>query len=288
MSFLTFRIPPFPTFIKAGQFTFKAGNRHFKRTFSVFDMLYVRKGELYMTENGVPYRVQEGEYMLLIPGLEHYGHKESMVSTEVVWVHFKTEGEFKLGEKGHDHWLDARKQEADFEHAAQYEFRIKQKARLEHPLAAEKLLENLVSITTESADFPLRQQLYFQELMVHLQKEALNIPSAAEQVTNEAVQYIQEHYGEEFRMDELSKSILFHPDYITRCMQKTLGLTPSQYLNQYRLSQAKRLLATTDDKISFIAKETGIADATYFSKLFRKIEGMTPNEYRKAITRLKD
>ncbi|AZB44788.1 AraC family transcriptional regulator [Bacillus sp. FJAT-42376] len=203
-------------------------------------------------------------------------------------MHFKAEGEFALLDEGHDNWLDAQRREADFERSAEYEFRIKQKGRLEHPLTAEKLLENLVSITSQSPDFPLRQQLYFQELLVHLQKEALNIPSAAEQVTNEAVQFLQTHYHEDIKMEDLSKTILYHQDYITRCMQKTLGQTPSQYLNQYRLSQAKRLLAATDDKISYIAKETGITDATYFSKLFRKIEGMTPNEYRKVINRLKD
>ncbi|WP_338780996.1 AraC family transcriptional regulator [Metabacillus sp. FJAT-52054] len=288
MSFLTFHIPPFPTFIKGGQFSFKAGNRHFKRTFSVFDMLYVKKGELHMTENGVPYSVRDGEYLVLIPGREHYGHRESTVNTEVYWLHFKAEGEFGVHHEGHDNWLDAQKKEADFEQPAEYQFRIRQKARLEHPLAAEKLLENLLSITSQSADFPLRQQLYFQELMVHLQKEALNIPTAAEQVTNEAIQFLQAHYHKEIRMEDLSRNILFHQDYITRCMQKTLGLTPSQYLNQYRLSQAKRLLATTDDKIASIAAETGIMDATYFSKLFRKTEGMTPNEYRKVINRLRD
>lgn len=241
-----------------------------------------------MTENGKPFKVEEGEYILLLPGMEHYGHKESSRKTEVYWLHFKTEGKWWTEEEGHDNWMDAKIRDADFEQAAQFQFRIMQKARLEHPLAAENLLENLASITGQSADTDLRHQLYFQELLVHLQREALNIPSAAEQVTEAAVSYLQEQYQSDIGMEDLARSILFHADYITRCMQKTLGMTPIQYLNQYRLSQAKRLLAATDDKISFIAKETGITDATYFSKLFRKIEGMTPNEYRRVMSRQKE
>jgi YesN/AraC family two-component response regulator len=57
------------------------------------------------------------------------------------------------------------------------------------------------------------------------------------------------------------------------------------YLNQYRMNQAKTLLATTDEKVASISKEVGIVDSTYFSKLFKRLEGMSPLEYRNVIHR---
>lgn len=65
------------------------------------------------------------------------------------------------------------------------------------------------------------------------------------------------------------------------------GVTPVQYLTQYRMEQAKRLLSTTDDKISFIAKESGIQDPAYFTKIFKRLEGVSPLEYRKIVSRKK-
>jgi AraC-like DNA-binding protein len=70
-------------------------------------------------------------------------------------------------------------------------------------------------------------------------------------------------------------------------VQKTIGMSPMQYVTYYRLSKAKRLLSTTDVKISAIAKEVGIEDVTYFSRLFKRMEGMTPQEYRRNISRSK-
>jgi YesN/AraC family two-component response regulator len=51
------------------------------------------------------------------------------------------------------------------------------------------------------------------------------------------------------------------------------------------MNQAKKMLATTDDKVANISQEVGITDSTYFSKLFKRLEGMSPLEYRKVIHR---
>jgi YesN/AraC family two-component response regulator len=86
-------------------------------------------------------------------------------------------------------------------------------------------------------------------------------------------------------MSDMSTFLHFHPDYITRCVQKTIGISPMQYLYQFRIAQAKRLLSTTNDKISSICKDVGIEDQGYFSKLFRKLEGMSPIQYRRIVHR---
>jgi AraC-like DNA-binding protein len=56
-----------------------------------------------------------------------------------------------------------------------------------------------------------------------------------------------------------------------------------QYLNYYRLSKAKKWLAETNETIEAIAKRAGIEDGAYFSRLFKKIEGVTPTEYRRTV-----
>jgi YesN/AraC family two-component response regulator len=51
------------------------------------------------------------------------------------------------------------------------------------------------------------------------------------------------------------------------------------------MNEAKKMLATSNDKVASISQEIGIIDSTYFSKLFKRIEGLSPLEYRKVIHR---
>lgn len=70
-----------------------------------------------------------------------------------------------------------------------------------------------------------------------------------------------------------------------RCFRCTIGTTPIQYLKQYRIQQAAKLLIETDQKISDIASACGFQDMSYFTRSFRDIIGFVPTEYRKNASR---
>lgn len=145
--------------------------------------------------------------------------------------------------------------------------------------------EKLIDYSAENSDLPLRKQILFEELMLHLQKEAFQIPSMKERVAWEAARYLQEHYKEKTTIKDLSLALHYHQDYVSRCMQQVLGVTPAQYTNRVRMTEAKRLLSSTNDKMGVIAETVGMEDPTYFSKLFKQIEGISPIEYRKIVSR---
>ncbi|MCI3988263.1 helix-turn-helix transcriptional regulator, partial [Bacillus vallismortis] len=63
------------------------------------------------------------------------------------------------------------------------------------------------------------------------------------------------------------------------------GVTPAQYTYRVRLTEAKRLLSSTNYNMCVIAETVGMEDPTYFSKLYKHIEGITPNENRKIVSR---
>jgi AraC-like DNA-binding protein len=283
---IAFRWPPFPTFIKGGEAVFMKGDKHFRRTFSVFDLLYVQNGCLFIAEEGRLFSVKGGEYVILVPGREHYGYRECAEDTPFIWLHFTIETNFELLEKRELGWHDIVEREATYVEAAQYAFHLPQYGRLKQRERIEQLLRQIVGLNEEGApDSALRQQIYFAELLLQLQKQSLHIPTASEKVCAEAVQYIHEHYSEPFDMKGLSQALRFHPDYITRCMQKTIGMSAIQYLHYYRLALAKKWLAETNETTEAIAKRVGIEDGAYFSRLFKKIEGITPTEYRRTIQR---
>lgn len=287
MEYITFSFPPFPIFIKGAESVFPKGQKHFRRTFSVFDLLYVKKGCLYMTEENKEFAVKEGEYLILIPGREHYGHYPCTEETQLVWLHFTIEGGYDVVPKQSLSWQNVIEREATYVESVQYRFWIRQYAKVKQRERIEQLLQQLVELNEErDPDRSLKQLLYFVEFLWQLQKQELHIPSASEKVCAEAVACIERHYAEPITIQQLAQSLRFHPDYITRCMQKTIGMSFVQYLNYYRLSKAKKWLAETNETIEAIAKRAGIEDGAYFSRLFKKIEGVTPTEYRRTVHRM--
>ncbi|UOY92105.1 AraC family transcriptional regulator [Ectobacillus sp. JY-23] len=284
MKVLSMAIPPLPVFIKAGKGVFRKGRKHFRRTYTVFDCIYVQSGTLYMREEDIEYEVKAGEYILLIPGFEHAGYRNCTEDTSIYWFHFVLEGLFACQETEHVSWSDLLNREETFTEPAKFTLQIPRYGGVQNKEMAERLLEDLVN-GGDSVESKLQQPVRLYQFLLFLQKEALGIPSAAEKVSEQAAAYLRMHYREDVKMTDVARHILYNVDYITRCMQKQMGISPLQYLNEIRLSEAKKRLVVTNDKIKVIARDVGFMDEGYFSRLFRKKEGVSPLTYRRMVRR---
>lgn len=97
------------------------------------------------------------------------------------------------------------------------------------------------------------------------------------------LQYIHENYSEELSAKQIAQSVEISESECLRCFRKTIDTTPIQYLQQFRIQRASHLLEHTDLKIIDIGIQCGFQEMSYFSKVFRKLKGCTPSEYRKQI-----
>ena len=93
--------------------------------------------------------------------------------------------------------------------------------------------------------------------------------------------FIQDNLHQELNRDDIARSVFRNPAYVSRLFRKETGLSLTDYIAQSRIERAKRLLAGTNDKISHIAEDLGYVHFSYFAKLFKKMTGLTPQEYRK-------
>ncbi|MCL4545990.1 MAG: AraC family transcriptional regulator [Chloroflexi bacterium] len=93
---------------------------------------------------------------------------------------------------------------------------------------------------------------------------------------------IQARFTEQLTLAELARSLNLHPAYFSALFKEITGLPPMRYLTQYRFERARELLLTTNLPISSIAAETGYGDPFYLSRVFHKVEGMSPTEYRRS------
>lgn len=94
-------------------------------------------------------------------------------------------------------------------------------------------------------------------------------------------QYLDEHYKEDISLDRLAEEFYISKYYLSREFKKEFGTTIIQYVMAKRITNAKELLRYSKDSIENIAQICGIGDASYFNKMFRKMEGCTASEYRK-------
>ena len=94
-------------------------------------------------------------------------------------------------------------------------------------------------------------------------------------------QYLNEHFAENITLDTLSSLTYMNKYYMVHAFKKYKGLSPINYLIDRRISEAKRLLETTNHSVSKISQAVGFSSQSYFSQVFRKELGITPLQYRK-------
>jgi two-component system response regulator YesN len=100
-------------------------------------------------------------------------------------------------------------------------------------------------------------------------------------VIHEIVLYIEENYHKEITLQDMANHFYLSREHISRKFKQDLGENLSDYIVRIRIEKAKLLLFNRNLKISAIAEMVGYADEKYFSKVFRKFENLSPNQYRK-------
>ena len=93
--------------------------------------------------------------------------------------------------------------------------------------------------------------------------------------------YIQENYAKMLTLQEIADASAVSTRECLRCFQTSIRQSPMEYLMEYRIQAAVRLLETTNMTVTEIAMRTGWGSSSYFTKMFHSIRGKTPNAHRK-------
>lgn len=96
----------------------------------------------------------------------------------------------------------------------------------------------------------------------------------------QAVDYIQRNYKGNIKINDLASYIGVDRSYLTNIFKSVMKMSPQEYLIKYRMELAKDMLKNSDKKICDIAESIGYYDQLSFSKMFKKMEGVSPTEYR--------
>ena len=98
-----------------------------------------------------------------------------------------------------------------------------------------------------------------------------------------AKEYIRENFQKDLTLDEVSKVVDISPYYFSKLFKQETGENFIEYLTKVRMKNAEGLLKDSSYSIKEICAASGYGDPNYFSRIFKKYEGVTPSEYRERL-----
>jgi signal transduction histidine kinase/DNA-binding LacI/PurR family transcriptional regulator/AraC-like DNA-binding protein/ActR/RegA family two-component response regulator len=103
--------------------------------------------------------------------------------------------------------------------------------------------------------------------------------SEGQRLVRKVMAYIHAHYSEDITREQLALHVGLSARHLTRCFNQEIGLAPMDYLNRFRVVQARRLLDEGHFNITEVMAATGFNDSSYFSRVFRREAGISPRKY---------
>ncbi|HEX3014837.1 MAG TPA: AraC family transcriptional regulator, partial [Desulfobacteria bacterium] len=100
------------------------------------------------------------------------------------------------------------------------------------------------------------------------------------QAVQTVADFITKNYRKKLTIEEIAQVVYLSPCYLSRVFKQSLGCTLMEYLTQVRVEQAKQMLRKPKYNVMQAAVECGFEDPAYFTRVFKKVEGITPSKFK--------
>ncbi len=157
-----------------------------------------------------------------------------------------------------------------------------------HDRPMQMLIDRLIRVYTEG--HPSRDvfvNFMLQELIIRLLQSKARKLLLREQAgpgherLRHVTAFIANNLQNDLTVDDLSEQACMSKPHFFRCFKNTFGITPVEFINARRIELARELLATTDRSLTDICYQIGFNNTSYFSRLFKRYEQLSPSAYRK-------
>ncbi|WP_105616047.1 AraC family transcriptional regulator [Vallitalea okinawensis] len=148
-----------------------------------------------------------------------------------------------------------------------------------------EVLETIMKLDNRTIEQQLRIKGYLQLLFAELVRingteRIVNKDHMAKVYVRQAIEFMSIHYVDPITIEDIANHLGIDRSYFSRLFKTHEGYSPKQYLIEYRIFKAKRLLEQQSLTVSDIARSVGYSDAYSLSKVFSRITGISPTKYR--------
>ncbi|MEH6995755.1 AraC family transcriptional regulator [Neobacillus drentensis] len=144
------------------------------------------------------------------------------------------------------------------------------------------LLDEIHSLSKRrGSTIAFKQKILFQELLLTLLQDfhVQTISKDTRQVIEETIDYIGHHYHQVINVTDLAKMAGLSKSHYSRLFKKFTGYSQIEYLTHLRIDRVKELLAHSEIRIKEVSQNVGYEDELYFSRIFKKIVGVSPTQF---------
>lgn len=264
-----------------GEFILTGPFRHEERIAESYEFILGISGTLHLQVDQEKLTIESGDFVLIVPGTYYKGYQQEKDNLSFYWCHFRSHEKPTFGDRDSLFAL------------FQNNYRRKpflllpQYSPLTDPapikIAMNRLLDAAVSpdwdrfyldylVTTllyDVSDITIRQ-----DFLEHITRKNRNLALIA--------QWIKIHCHERISLERLATEFGYNKTYLSRTFKKEKGVTITEYINNARLEKAKNLLLSTTLTVDEISKICGFLDKSYFMRLFKAKEKLTPTGFRHA------
>lgn len=233
------------------------------------NLILVYDGEAVITCNDKSYKVKAGDLIYFKPGDYRVGHTFSDNLMKCYTVDFL----YVIPELINDEWV-----------LNSLDLPFKTIERINDSFLLSRLLELFAKFTrsylAQNKDRANRDRAIFMEILSLLTRwKSGNFIYDNVRKVEQVINYMTDHYATPLTLAELSDFIKISPSYLGKIFKSVTGKSPITYLLEIRINKAKELLKD-GDSVSHVSEKLGFNDLFYFSKCFKKCEGISPSHYK--------
>ena len=297
-------------YLSSGNLVRKDGFLHERRNIDSFVLILVCQGTLHISQNGINYDVSENESIILFPHRTHYGYKPSKGPLSYYWTHFYiTDPDYHIYNqkallRNSDIMSGLRNSYAGGMLEPSYEpeqareegerFVLPEYIHLKNDIRTVVLFTQLLDISRrDSYQLNWRSRYALNLLLAEFHSECnevqmLHLDADSPASVKAVTEWLRTHFDEKVTVADLAEQFGYNPTYLTALIKKYTGFTITELLSYYRINVAKGILSSdASTSVRRVALLCGYSDEKYFMRVFRKVAGMTPKEYRDAFTEKK-
>lgn len=268
---------------------------HFKRNVDEYMLYFIKSGELHLREDGKEYVLRRGDVFVLEPNLDHEGTAKH--TCDYYYVHF---GHPDIEPRQIEDVAALARRIILEEEAADDEAELNMCYFGKHfTLTGKSVLQQAFHTMDELLELYSRKRfnrnltaLRFSQLLIEWSREHMaqalrdtgGKNTGAYLRVNALLDHIHHHYVDRISSEDVERLFECNFDYMNRIFKRTTGYPIIQYVNKVRTDRAKELLQATNLSIGEIGYLTGLNDPYYFSKVFKKHVGVSPQHYKRLLT----
>ena len=275
--------------ISAGNLINNRGFIHGKRILDTFVLILGDLGTLYIKQGDKEFEISTNQYLLLFPGMQHLGYKASQGHLSYYWCHFKIQQDnyriYNQEELSHQLYFSKNSSMFSNDH-----YVIPETGDLNHSKREVLLYRQLLDAYERSSYSEYLAHYALSLLAMEITADfvsgyALGLESSTYKHITEIMEWIRVNRTENLSVTKVAEAFNYNPNYLSGAFKKHTGVSLLDYITRTKIDFSKSLLLSSKDTVKNIANHVGFEDEKYFMKVFKRMESVTPSQYRNAFYR---